>query len=88
MDPLYTAWLAFKKETLPNSLGVLGTVLAARLPKEVPRKTNNRGGRAAVLPQGVARHNLFSAEWMELHERDAIKSAAKKSKDAEIKTKN
>ena len=76
-DPLYTAWLALKRTTIPCSTETVDTVLRKHTPKDVPRRAKKRG---RSVPEGLARHNLTSKEWFKIHHKDAENNAAKKSK--------
>ena len=84
-DILYTAWLAMKRAAIPTSLKVIDQVLESKVPKDVPRRAAKSGGRAAVLPKGIDRHNLTSPAWMEIHRRDAANNETKKKKEDKSK---
>ena len=67
------------RSSIPCSTETVDTVLRIHTPKDVPRRAKKRGWGRSV-PKGLARHNLTSEEWFEIHHKDAENNAANKSK--------
>ena len=79
LNPVFQSWLPLKLASQPTEGEALQSVLMARTPTVLPKKTKKRAGRK--VPDGTARFNPISPEWkVILEEKDIPKEQQKGTK--------
>ena len=75
-NPVFQSWLPLKVASLPTEAEALKSILKARTPAAIPKRTAKRTGKK--VPDAAARFDPVSKEWKEILEEREDKTTSKK----------